>query len=256
MTSHFAPPLCVAALTLAAAASLTACAGADLQGLTQAGGSLFQAASLSDNDVRTLSTQSCVQSDARNQIAPADSSYSKRLAGIVPRLQASGIPIDAKVYLTPDINAWAMANGCVRVYSGLMDKMNDDEVRAVLGHEIGHVALGHSKHAMQVAYATQAARSALASSGAATLATLSSSKLGELSEAFVNAQFSQSQEMAADDYSYDLLTRANGNRRALVTAFQKLAQLDGGRSAGLLSSHPGSQERADRIAARLGNSPR
>lgn len=256
MTLSVAPTLRTAVLALAAVAALGACAGADMQGLTQAGGNLFQAASLSDNDVRTLSTQSCTQSDAKNQIAPAGSTYAKRLAGIVPTLQASGIPVDAKVYLTPDINAWAMANGCVRVYSGLMDKMTDDEVRAVLGHEIGHVALGHSKRAMQVAYATQAARGALAASGTGMLATLSSSQLGELSEAFVNAQFSQSQETAADDYSYDLLTRTHSNRRALVTAFQKLAQLDGGKSAGLLSSHPGSQQRADRMAAKLGDSPR
>ncbi|WP_426400024.1 M48 family metallopeptidase [Ralstonia sp. R-29] len=244
------------ALTVAAAAVLTACAGTDMQGMTQAGSNLFQAASLSDNDVRTLSQQSCAQSDAENKIAPAKSTYTKRLAGIVPTLQASGIPIDAKVYMTPDINAWAMANGCVRVYSGLMDKMTDDEVRAVLGHEIGHVALGHSKNAMQVAYATQAARGALAASGNGAVAALSSSQMGALSEAFVNAQFSQSQETAADDYSFDLLTRTKSNRRALVTAFQKLAKLDGGKSAGLLSSHPGSQDRADRVAAKLGNSPR
>ncbi|MGQ7116108.1 M48 family metalloprotease, partial [Escherichia sp. TWPC-MK] len=45
---------------------------------------------------------------------------------------------------TSDVNAWAMANGCVRVYSGLMDMMNDNEIEGVLGHELGHVALGHS----------------------------------------------------------------------------------------------------------------
>ncbi|BBQ84581.1 hypothetical protein WP3W18E02_31100 [Klebsiella sp. WP3-W18-ESBL-02] len=49
---------------------------------------------------------------------------------------------------TADVNAWAMANGCVRVYSGLMDLMNDNEVEGVLGH---------SRKAMQTAYATVAA---------------------------------------------------------------------------------------------------
>ncbi|VTR30443.1 Uncharacterized metalloprotease yggG [Serratia fonticola] len=34
-----------------------------------------------------------------------------------------------------------MANGCIRVYSGLMDMMDDNEVEGVLGHEMGHVAL-------------------------------------------------------------------------------------------------------------------
>lgn len=38
--------------------------------------------------------------------------------------------------MTSDVNAWAMANGCVRVYSGLMDMMNDNEIEGVLGHEL------------------------------------------------------------------------------------------------------------------------
>jgi len=42
-----------------------------------------------------------------------------------------------------------MSNGCIRVYSGLMDMMTDSELRGVIGHEMGHVALGHSKKAMQ-----------------------------------------------------------------------------------------------------------
>ncbi|SUH16520.1 lipoprotein [Salmonella enterica subsp. enterica] len=70
--------------------------------------------------------------------------------------------------MTSDINAWAMANGCVRVYSGLMDLMTDNEIEGVLGHELGHVSLGHSRKAMQTAYATLAARDAIsATSGVA-----------------------------------------------------------------------------------------
>ena len=36
--------------------------------------------------------------------------------------------------------------------------MTDNKVEAVLGHEMGHVALGHTRKAMQTAYATLAAR--------------------------------------------------------------------------------------------------
>ncbi len=56
-----------------------------------------------------------------------------------------------------------MANGCIRVYSGLMDMMTDNEVEAVIGHEMGHVALGHVKKGMQVALGTNAVRVAAAS---------------------------------------------------------------------------------------------
>ncbi|MGO4302984.1 M48 family metallopeptidase [Cupriavidus sp. RAF12] len=229
---------------------LAGCAGANYDSLSQAGGSLFTAATLSDANVKQLSDQSCAEMDKKNTLATPDSTYSKRLVTIMSGLKNTGLPLDAKVYVTKDINAWAMANGCVRVYSGLMDMMSDDEVRGVLGHEIGHVALGHTKAAMQVAYTTAAARGLLGSTSSATLTALSSSQLGELGEQFINAQFSQRQESQADDYSFDLLTKNGANRQALVTAFQKLAKLDGGQSS-LMSSHPGSAARAQHIQDRI-----
>ena len=78
---------------------------------------------------------------------------------------------------------------------------------------------------------------------AATVAALNKSQLGNLTEKFINAQFSQSQESAADDYSFDLIQAKKLNARGLVTAFQKLAELDGGKSD-MMSSHPSSAKRA------------
>lgn len=246
-------PLCA---IVASTALLAGCGGTtNMQGMTQAGTSLFSAASLSDADVKSLSDQSCADLDKKNTIAAPNSTYGKRLTKIMAGLKDTGLPLNAKVYQTKEVNAWAMANGCVRVYSGLMDMMTDDEVRGVMGHEIGHVALGHTKAAMQVAYATQAARGALASTGNSAVAALSSSQLGELGEALINAQFSQSQETAADNYSFDLLTKNNANRQALVTAFRKLAKLDGGKSS-MLSSHPGSEDRAKNIESKLAGAKR
>lgn len=235
---------------LLCATLLAGCAGANMEGLSQAGGSLFTAATLSDTSVKTLSEQSCAEMDKKNKVSAPGSVYSQRLTKIMAGLQNTGLPLDAKVYETKEVNAWAMANGCVRVYSGLMDMMTDDEVRGVLGHEIGHVALGHSKAAMQVAYTAAAARGALGAIGSPTLAALTSSQLGELGETLINAQFSQRQETAADDYSFDLLTKNGGNREALVTAFRKMAALDGGQSS-MLSSHPGAAQRAQHIEDRL-----
>ena len=55
--------------------------------------------------------------------------------------------------------------------------MTDNEVEGVLGHEMGHVALGHSRKRMQVAYSTTAARTAIGSAGGIA-GTLSQSQLG------------------------------------------------------------------------------
>jgi putative metalloprotease len=243
-------PFPLAVLSTIAATLIAGCAGSNINGLTDAGGALFKAASLSDADVKSMADQACAQSDQQNRFAATNSTYSKRLTRIVEGLNGTGVPVQARVYMAQDVNAWAMANGCVRVYSGLMDMMTDDEVRGVLGHEIGHVALGHTKKKMQVAYTALAARGALGASGNGAVSALSQSQLGDLAQSLINAQFSQTEESAADDYSFDLLTRNRGNRQALVSAFQKLAKLDGGHSS-IFSSHPGSADRAKHIQDRI-----
>jgi metalloprotease len=243
--------LTIAASAVAALAACSSVSSLNPDALMQSGQLATQALTLTDNDVRTLSDKSCVELDKENKIAPASSPYTQRLNKISKQLgdNINGVPVNYKVYLTKDVNAWAMANGCVRVYSGLMDLMNDDEVRGVVGHEMGHVALGHTKKAMQVAYATSAARSVVASSSG-VIASMSASQLGDLTEKFVNAQFSQSQETAADDYSFDAQKKKGLSPAGLVTAFQKLATIDGGKSS-MLSSHPSSPARAKHIEDRI-----
>lgn len=136
-------------LALGIAATLTGCQNMDSNGLLSSGAEAFQAYSLSDAQVKTLSDQACKEMDAKAKIAPANSEYSQRLNKIAAALgdNINGQPVNYKVYETKDVNAFAMANGCIRVYSGLMDLMNDNEVEAVIGHEMGHVALGHVKKA-------------------------------------------------------------------------------------------------------------
>ncbi|MDO6410108.1 M48 family metallopeptidase [Pantoea phytobeneficialis] len=234
------------------AALLSGCEGFDNNALLQSGAQAYQAYALSDDQVKQLSDQSCAQMDKENQLAPANSEYQQRLNKIGAALgdNINGVPANYKVYLTKDVNAWAMANGCIRVYSGLMDMMTDNEVEGVLGHEMGHVALGHTRKAMQVAFATTAARTAATSMGG-VIGSLSQSQLGELGEKLVNAQFSQTQESEADDYSYDLLKKRGINPMGLATSFEKLAQLEQGRQSSMFDSHPDSEARAQHIRDRI-----
>lgn len=233
---------------------LSGCQNLDTNTLMQSGAQAYQAATLSDGDVKALSEKSCAEMDSKSQIAPANSVYVQRLNKITAALgdNINGLPANYKVYVTKDVNAWAMANGCIRVYSGLMDMMNDNEVEGVLGHEMGHVALGHSRKKLQVAYSTVAVRS-VASSASGIVGTLSQSQLADVAESFVNAQFSQKQEKEADDYSFDMLTKRGIDPTGLATSFEKLASLSTGKQSSMFDDHPDPQARAkhirDRIAA-------
>lgn len=206
-----------------------------------------QAATLSDDQIRSLSRQAAEQQDQSNPVAPANNAYAQRLSRLVARHQTEqGLPLNFKVYLADQINAFAMADGTVRVYSGLMDALNDEELLFVIGHEIGHVVMGHSKRAAQVAYSASAARKGAAALGG-TAGNIAKGEIGELSEKIVTAQFSQSEERAADDFGLDFMKKYGYAPGASVTALRKLGNSGGG----LLSSHPNSQARADRLAARL-----
>lgn len=238
--------------TVAAVTLLTGCKTMDTTDLMGLGAQAFQVATFSDADARKMADGACQEFDARETIAPANSKYTQRLNKIAKNLgnNIDGVPLNYKVYMTDELNAWAMANGCIRVYSKLMDVMTDNELEGVLGHEIGHVALGHSKSRMKTAYMASLARTAAANSGNETLANLSNSEYGQLGEAFVNAQFSQSNETEADTFSFNYLTKRGIKREGLVTAFEKFAKMDGGEGS-LLSSHPSSNDRVENMRTRL-----
>jgi putative metalloprotease len=242
----------VAALLVCSALTCHAVQPIDLGGFANSASLAIKAATLTDAEVVDLANKSCAELDNQNKIAAPGSKYAKRLAAALKPLNMSkfnGKQLDAKVYLVPDVNAFAMDNGCIRVFAGLMDMMNDDEIRAVVGHEIGHVLLGHSKKSMQTAYSLQAARTA-AGAANTTAATLSQSDLGDLGQKFIQAQFSQTQETAADDQSYGILYKEKLSRTGLVTLFQKLATLDNS-GHNMFSSHPSSPDRAQHIQARI-----
>ncbi len=79
-------------------------------------------------------------------IAPPNNPYAKRLHRMVTEhLTRDGYVFSFKVYLTQTANACAMADGTIRVNSGLMDVLNDSELLFVLGHEMGHVVEKHSR---------------------------------------------------------------------------------------------------------------
>lgn len=211
------------------------------------------AITMSDADVQKYVHQSVQQMDRQNSVLPASNAYSQRLARITAGLKkVNGIPLNFKVYRNNEANAFACADGSVRVYTKLMDVMTDNEILGVIGHEMGHVALKHSKKQIRQALLASAARDGLAA-GSGTIAALSASSLGALGEAMINAKYSRTQETEADDYGYKFLKSHGKNPYSLALAFGKLKKLGGSRSSyimKLFSTHPDLDNRIARITKR------
>lgn len=94
--------------------------------------------------------------------------------------------------------------------------MSDEELLGVIGHEIGHVAHRDSKKGIRTALLTSALKDGISSRGGKA-AALSESQLGDLSEALINARYSQKQECNADDYGYEFLK--NAGKKSLGNGF-------------------------------------
>lgn len=217
----------------------------------------MQAATVSDAQVREYVRQSVDYLDSQNKVAPEGSPYTVRLRKLTQGLDdVDGVPLNFKVYMTDDVNAFACADGSVRVYSGLMDLMTDDEVLGVIGHEVGHVAHKDTKKAFKAALLSSAARDAIGSTGG-VMGSLSNSQLGALGQTLLQRNYSKKQESQADDYGYDFLKASGKNPWAMAMAFEKLQTLEGNGGYALdismkqlFSDHPSTQKRIKHIADR------
>jgi putative metalloprotease len=214
---------------------------------------VLKAVTVSDADLKNYASQMRARDDKRNA-SPAGDAAAKRLARLTAKhVNEDGLNLNFKVYRSSEINANATADGSIRFYTGLMAMLTDQELLGIIGHEIGHVKNGSTLAKMRIAYLASAGRkAAAASSGVA--GALADSDLGAIGEQLVKSQYSQSEETGADDYGLAFMKRNGYDAKAMESAFRKMAALDGKSAGGLnqmLSTHPDSAKRADRMRDKL-----
>jgi len=221
--------------------------------VVQAASDAAEAITLSDADIALLSREYMEWMDKNNPVASSDSEYDQRLQKLVGNItQVDGMKVNFAVYEVVDVNAFACGDGSIRVFAGLMDVMSDDEIMAIIGHEIGHVVNTDTKDAMKSAYLRSAAKNA-AGALSDKLAKLGDSELGAIAESLAGAQFSQKQENAADDYAFEFCIKNNVDPYAMSNALNKLVEMyeAGGQKASIIaqmfSTHPDSAKRAKRM---------
>ena len=226
----------------------------DVGKAVQAASDVVTAVTLTDDDIARLSREAVEWMDANNPVADESTEYGQRLARLTEGMEGyMGLKLNFKVYHVVDINAFACGDGSIRVFSALMDVMDDDELIAIIGHEIGHVYNTDTKDAMKNAYMMSAAMNAASAAGG-TVGKLSDSQLGELVSAFSDAQFSQKQEFAADDFGFQFCLDRGASPYGMAQSLEKLVELSSGSQASavqkMFSSHPDSQNRAVRVRQR------
>ena len=219
-----------------------------------------QAYMITDEQLAEMVKSQVEEMDRQNEVCSDKSKYTQRLKRLTGSMKdANGIKLNFKVYQTTEYNAFACPDGSVRVFSALMDILNDNELLGVIGHEIGHVALRHSKKAWQDALLRSAASDVIASKSS-TWAGLSDSYLGDITSAALSAKHSRWHETQADDYGYEFLKKNGKNPWAMGLAFKKLKAISQQKDRSkyekwldAFSSHPNFDERIERMREKAKN---
>lgn len=184
----------------------------------------------------------------------ADPAMLERVRGISNRLIAQvGVfrPDAAKwkwevnVEKNDQLNAYCMPGGKIMVFSGIVEKINatDDELAAVIGHEISHALREHGRERMSQAYVQQFGLQALASLVGGTAGSIAAQSAGMGSQLFFALPNGREQEREADKMGLELAARAGFNPDAAVTLWQKMSANNKGAPPEFLSTHPASENR-------------
>lgn len=161
------------------------------------------------------------------------------------RPDARGWRWETNVLSSPEVNAWCMPGGKIAVYTGLIEKLNldDNELAAVLGHEMAHALREHARE--------RASEQALASIGISIVSAVAG--FGDLGQKGMEYAYmgllglpnSRAHETEADRIGVELAARAGYDPRAAVSLWQKMGSVSGGEGPKFLSTHP---SRADRMS--------
>jgi predicted Zn-dependent protease len=159
------------------------------------------------------------------------------------RTDAPGWKWEANVIADDQVNAWCMPGGKIAVYSGLIEKLQltDDELAAIMGHEIAHALREHSREQI-----SQKAATGLAVGVASAVLGLGDvgSQLGNMvADVTFNLPRSRNDEVEADRIGVELAARAGYDPRGAVAVWQKMLKNTSGGPPQFLSTHPSSESR-------------
>ncbi len=150
---------------------------------------------------------------------------------------------EISVITSKQVNAWCMPGGKIAVYTGLIDRLQatDDELAAVMGHEIAHALREHSRERASQAQAQGMIITVL---GAAAGVSSTGQGLSQLLlEYTFNLPNSREHETEADRIGIELAARAGYDPRGAISLWEKMGKLGGGQPPEFLSTHPANTTR-------------
>ena len=200
------------------------------------------------------------QAQAKGALAPDNHPQVIRLRAIAKRIiphatrwnpAAANWNWQVNLLGSDQVNAFCMPGGRIAFFTGILNqlKLTDDEVAAIMGHEVAHALREHGREQMGKTMAT----SVVGRIGGALIGSYLgvdprvSDTVAQYGTQLVSLKYSRDDEREADLIGLDIAARAGFDPRAGVALWEKMAQLDKRAPIALLSTHPGGSERINII---------
>lgn len=160
-----------------------------------------------------------------------------RITSVLPAQQWEVVLFDS-----PLVNAFALPGGYIGVYTGMLNVAeNEDQLAAVMGHEVAHVLARHSNEKVSRSQMTdtglQLLNVGLSAAGVESAGTLTQlAALG--TNVLITLPYGREQETEADVMGVELMARAGFDPAASVDLWRNMAKASEGAPPEMLSTHP------------------
>jgi putative metalloprotease len=209
----------------------------------QSASDITRASLITDKELNEIAVEDIKKMDDNQTIAKDIDQYYVDLLHIMKKTTApEDVKLDAKVYLNPFLYIFTRANGSIRVNSGIIEALTDDQILFLLAHEIAHIKNGDYKGSYRKAHSMFALEKALNMSGSIT-GSASNGVLESVTSSMRKSRFQKDEEFAADEYAIKVLKRHGIKKKIAIDALEYLQYMN----APLLKLHPTGHERIKHI---------
>ena len=156
---------------------------------------------------------------------------------------------EVNVLADDQLNAFCMPGGKILFYSGIIERLQltNDEIAAIMGHEMAHALREHGREAMSQAYTLQLGRNA-----AKKLLGVDEQKLrmaDHVTHYALTLPHSRTKEVEADRMGLELMARAGYAPLAAISVWKKMASIAGKQPPEFMSTHPSHHTRIEQLQA-------
>lgn len=159
---------------------------------------------------------------------------------------------EVEVFKSDQINAFALPGNKIGVFEGMMRLADsDDELAAVIGHEIGHDKAHHAAERMSTDMATQLGVEVLSSVLGGGNPQMAAALLGAGAQYGIALPYSRNQELQADQLGLHYMARAGYDPRTAIGLWHKMEKAAGNGPPTFLSTHPATADRIRGLEAEM-----